>query len=163
MGDSLTGIVTGIVEDLVKGAVNESSLKKVSKAVSFSGSKTSGGKGEKGKAIKSSGKGRPSSGGLVCGTNFGDSKVGGGKGGKAKAVERVVGGKGGKVSAEEKLGVPEGYFTTKKWHQYGHKHGPQVCSVCQGCCCAATREMIEALVGSEVLPAETTGAKVSFC
>ena len=160
MGDFLSEIVSGIVEDLVIGAVNESSLKKVSKAVSFSGSKTSGVKGEKGKAIKSSGKGRPSSGGMVWGTNFGDSKVGVGKGGKAKAVERVV---GGKVCAEEKLGVPEGYFTTKKWHQYGHKHGPQVCSVCQGCCCAATREMIEALVGSEVLPAETTDAKVSFC
>ena len=114
MGDSLSEIVSGIVEDLVIGAVNESGLKKVSEAVSFPGSKTSSGKGEKGKAIRSSGKGRASSGGMVCGTKFGESKVGGEKGGKAKAVERVV---GGKATAEENLGVPEGYFTVKKWHQ----------------------------------------------
>ena len=94
--------------------------------------------------------------------DVGDGKAVGGKGGKATAIEKVVGGKGGKISAKEKLGVLEGYFFTKKWHQYGRKCGPQVCDVCQGSCFSATREMIEALVGSEVLPAETTGAKVSL-
>ena len=45
MGDSLSDIVSGIVEDLVIGAVNESSLKKVREAVSFTGSKNSADKG----------------------------------------------------------------------------------------------------------------------
>ena len=42
----------------------------------------------------------------------------------------------GKATAEEKLGVPEGYFTVKKWHQYGCRCGPETCSVCCGSCCA---------------------------
>ena len=123
MGDSLTQIVTGIVEDLVIGAVNESSLKKVREAVTFAGSKTSVDKGERGKAIKGSGKGRASSGGMVCGAKFGGSKVGSGK---ANAVEKVG---RGKATTEEKLGVPEGYFTVKKWHLYGRRRGHDTCSV----------------------------------
>ena len=84
MGDLLSEIVSGIVEDLVIGAINESSKKRVSE--SFAGSKTSVDKGGRGKAIKGSRKGRASSGGMVCGTKFGGSKVGGGKGGTANAV-----------------------------------------------------------------------------
>ena len=154
MADSLTETIRGIVEDLVIGAVNESNLKKGSEAVPLAGPKVSVDKGERGKAVKGSGKGRVSSSGMVHGAKFGGSKVGSGK---ANAVEKVG---RGKATTKEKLGVPKGYFTVKKRHQYGHRHGPEVCSVCQGCCSAVTHEMIEALVGSEVLPAETTDEKV---
>ena len=91
MGDSFSKIVSGIVEDLVIGAINDSGLRKVGEAVSFHGSKNSSGKGDKGKALK--GKGRPSSGGMVYGAKFadGDGKVNGRKGEKATAVERIDG------------------------------------------------------------------------
>ena len=71
-----------------------------------------------------------------------------------KAIKAAVasGGKGKAKTVEEKLGRSKGYYNTKSWHAYGRKRGPQICSVCQGSCCAATREMVEALVDSEILP-----------
>ena len=80
--------------------------------------------------------------------------------GKAIKAAGASGGKGKAKTVEEKLGRSKGYYNTKSWHAYGRKRGPQICSVCNGSCCAATRELVDKLVESGILPADTQAAKV---
>ena len=80
--------------------------------------------------------------------------------GKAIKVPAATGEKGKAKTVEEKLGRAKGYYNTKSWHAYGRKRGPQICSVCNGSYCAATRKLVDKLVDSGILPADTQAAKV---
>ena len=61
---------------------------------------------------------------------------------------------------EEKLGRAKGYYNDKSWHSYRRKRGLHICTVCNGSCCAATREFVGQLVDSDFLPPDTQAAKV---